>query len=314
MRISAIAARGILILGAVLFVPLAVCQQKSGDLERARSLAIAGKLAEAEAILHGAIQQDPSSADAHFLLGYILFREEKPRDSLAEYTAGARARRPGADDFRVIASDYVLLGDYADAAKWFTEVTAEKPDDANAWYLLGRAQYNEDHFSSAVSSYQHALALQPRFIEAENNLGLAWQGLNDTNHAMTAFQTAVDWQQDHPVDAQPYLNLGSLLTDQNHADKALPYLQQAAALAPKNPKVHESLGRAYEAQNQLGQAQRELEEASALAPGVSGLHFKLGRIYQREGLRQEAQQQFAICARLNSTHSSKETPNPFTPD
>jgi Tfp pilus assembly protein PilF len=54
-----------------------------------------------------------------------------------------------------------------------------------------------------------------------------------------------------------------------------------------------------------------LEKAVALAPNTSGLHFKLGQIYRSEGLRDRAQQEFALCEKLNSTHSSSSTPNPI---
>jgi tetratricopeptide (TPR) repeat protein len=289
-------------------------QAANDEAAQARALVDAGKVAEAESLLRQAVQRDPKSADAHFLLGYVLFRELKAKESLAEFTAGAQVRRPDADDFRVIASDYVLLADYADAEKWFAEVTKERQDDPAAWYLLGRAQYNEDHFTTAIASFERALELRPQYIEAENNLGLAYQGLNDPARATAAFRTAVEWQQNHPVDAQPYLNLGALLSDQNQPDQGLAYLETAQRLAPKNPKIHEELGRAYDLRNELPQAQHELEQAAALAPNASGLHFKLGQIYRREGMRDKAEQEFAICAKLNSTHSSMNTPNPYTPN
>jgi Tfp pilus assembly protein PilF len=56
-----------------------------------------------------------------------------------------------------------------------------------------------------------------------------------------------------------------------------------------------------------------LERAVALAPQSSGLHFKLGEIYRKQGAKELARQQFEICAKLNSTHSSTTTPNPFLP-
>lgn len=304
---------------ALLAVPAARPQAKPGPqaddaLTQARSLAMEGKLAQSEEVLRSFERQHPSSPDAHFLLGYVFFREGKPRDSLAEFTAGARARRPAADDFQIIASDYVLLHDYADAVKWFSEVAAEKPNDPRAWYLLGRAQYSNQSFQEAIASFQHALRLHPQDVEAENNLGLAWQGLNDTANAKTAFRTAIQWQGDHPSDAQPFLNLGTLLSQENQIEAALGYLKVAASLAPGNPKIHEELGRAYESANSLPQAGKELATAAALAPNVSALHYELGRIYQREGLRDRAQEQFALCAKLNGSHSSVETPNPFSPD
>ena len=304
---------GIRLLCLALCLPgtLPVAGQGSADpLVRARSLLAAGKLAESEAALRSMAQAHASSGEAHFLLGYVLFREKKATESLAEFTAGAALQHPRADELRIVASDYVMLGDYGDADKWFTAVVVEKPDDADAWYLLGRTKFNENNFTAAVSCFERVLSLHPRHVEAENNLGLAWLELSHPEKAKAAFQSAIDWQGNAPADAQPFLNLGGLLTDQNSYDKAIPYLTKAAALSPDNPKVHEELAQVYAAQQNLQQAQRELEKAVALAPKISGLHYKLGQIYRKEALRERAEQEFAICAQLNSTHSSAGTPNP----
>jgi Flp pilus assembly protein TadD len=219
-------------------------------------------------------------------------------------------RRPKADELKTVASDYVLLRDYTDADKWFTQVIIETPDDADGWYLLGRTKYNENNFSGAVSSFERALALHPRYVEAENNLGLCWKELNQPEKAKSAFQTAIDWQGDAATDAQPFLNLGTLLTDESDFEKAILYLRRAAVLSTDNPRIHEELAQVLEAQKNLPQAQAELEKAVALAPNSSGLHFKLGQVYRREGLRDRAQREFDLCEKLNSTHSSTSTPNP----
>jgi tetratricopeptide (TPR) repeat protein len=287
------------------------CQQTSDPLAKPRALLAEGKLAGSEAALHDYLKDHPTSAEAHFLLGYVLFREQKPTDSLAEFTAGARTRRPRADELKAVASDYVLLHDFADADKWFTEVIVEKPDDADAWYLLGRTKYNENAFTAAVTSFERSLTLRPKNVEAENNLGLAWQGLSNPDKAKAAYQTAIDWQVAMPTDPQPFLNLGTMLAEESDFDHAIPHLLKAASLSPENPKVHEELGHVYEARQDLPKAQAELERAVALAPDTSALHFKLGQIYRREGMHDRAQQEFALCEKLNSTHSSTNTPNPL---
>jgi tetratricopeptide (TPR) repeat protein len=292
----------------------AVAPQAADPLVEARTLLAQGKLAAAETALHLYLKEQPTSADAHFLLGYVLFREQKAADSLAEFTAGARQRRPKADELETVASDYVLLHDYTDADKWFTAVTVESPTNADAWYLLGRTKYNENGFAEAVSCFERALTLRPKYVEAENNLGLSLQELNEPEKAKAAFHAAIDWQGDAPADSQPFLNLGTILADENDFDKSIPYLEKAASLSPANPKVHEELAQVYEAQKNLPQAQSELEHAVALAPNTSGLHFKLGRIYRREGLLDRAQKEFELCEKLNRTHSSTSTPNPLVPN
>jgi tetratricopeptide (TPR) repeat protein len=290
------------------------CQQTTDPLAEPRALLSDGKLVNSEAALHNYLKEHPASAEAHFLLGYVLFREQRPVDSLAEFTAGARTRRPKADELKAVASDYVLLADFADADKWFTEVTIESPDDADAWYLLGRTEYNENAFGKAATSFERSLTLRPKNIAAENNLGLAWRELNSPDKAKAAFQTAIDWQGDSPRDSQPFLNLGAMLAEETDFDHAVPHLLKAAALSPDNPKVHEELGHVYEAQQNLPKAQAELERAVSLAPNTSALHFKLGQIYRREGLHDRAQQEFELCEKLNSTHSSTSTPNLLRPN
>ncbi len=305
---------GFLLVAAPLFGKQPAVQQNADPIGRAHSLAENGKFAEAESVLRDYLKNEPASADGHYLLGFVLFRQHKARESLAEFTEGARFRRPTADDFKIVASDYVLLGDYIDAVKWFTELTAQKPDDPLGWYLLGRAYYNENRFNEAIDNFQHALKLRSDYIEAQNNLGLAWQGLNNLERAKEAFKAAIDWQRDNPHDAQPYLNLGSLLIREGQVNEAIPSLETAAGLAANNPRIHEELGHAYESLNDLQRARQQLEEAVRLAPDVSGLHFKLGRIYRRQGLRDLAQAQFDICEQLDNTHSSTDTPNPYSPE
>ncbi|MGD0417866.1 MAG: tetratricopeptide repeat protein [Terriglobales bacterium] len=291
---------------------IAVCQQQPDPLANERALLTGGKLAESEAAILIYLKTNPSSADAHFLLGYVLFREKKARESLAEFTAGAKFRRPRPDELKVVASDYVMLGDFGDADKWFSEVVADAPNDADANYLLGRTKFNENDFPAAISSFERALILHPKYVEAENNIGLAWRELNDLEKAEAAFRAAIEWQGDAPGDAQPFLNLGTLLADQSRIEQAIPYLDKAAVLSPDNPTVHEELSHVYAAQQNLPKAQSELEKAVTLAPNISSLHFKLGQIYRKEGMRDRAREEFAVCAKLSGAHSSDKTPNPIS--
>lgn len=288
----------------------ASAQSAPDPLAEIRTLTSTGRVAEAEAALRHYLQQNPASADAHFLLGYVLFKQDKPEPSLAEYTAGAKYRRPAAEDFRVIASDYVFLKDFSDADKWFTEVVNEEPNNAENWYLLGRTKFNENIYAEAITDFDKAIALRPRFVEAENNTGLCWKELNNIAKAREAFETAIAWQGDSPTDPQPFLNLGTLWADAGDPAKALPYLERAASLGPKNPSAHEELGKAHMALQHLPEAQAELEKAIALSPDTASLHFKLAQILRKEGQTERAQKEFDLCSRLNSTHSSSNTPNP----
>lgn len=254
-------------------------------LAEARSLLDLGKLHEAESAVRGYLQVHAQSGEGHFLLGYVLFKKQSATASLAEYTEGAKYRKPSAADLQVVASDYVLLKDYPDADKWFSKAVEWNPQDALGWYYLGRTKYNENRFEEAVSAFQKCLALKPKDVKAEDNLGLSYEGLNQIEEAMAAYRTAIAWQADAVVkDAGPYLDLGSLLVDNGKAGEAVPHLRAAAALAPGDFRMHRALGKAYAHLNQTAEARQELEKAVTLAPNDAPVHFMLAQVYRKLGM------------------------------
>ena len=116
---------------------------------------------EAEATVRHALVTAPNSADAQFLLGYILFREipvaccrcrgtgrSRQAEGLYRSTQQecavhlSRSTRrvhafnvPSAFDLKIVALDYILLGDYPDADKWMTKALDGDPSDEQGWYL-----------------------------------------------------------------------------------------------------------------------------------------------------------------------------------
>lgn len=276
---------------------------------------------EAEKAVRSYLAQHQTSGEAHFLLGLILFRkiqagareaeasldagnpevnsgvrkfqEENAKASLAEYTEGAKYRKPSASDLKIVALDYVLLGGYADASKWLTRSVEDDPNDAEAWYFLGRSKYNENRFDEAVRAFERCLMLEPRNVKAQSNLGLSYAGLNRVHEARAAFLKAIEWQAGTArKDPEAYIGLGDLLVQQNLASEAVPYLLQAVQIAPRESRVREKLGSAYLDLNELSAAQKELESGIALDPRNPSLHYLLARVYRKRGQPEKAKAEF----------------------
>jgi Flp pilus assembly protein TadD len=281
-----------------------------GAFPEIRSLLSRGAWQDAERRCRESIAANPSSADAEYLLGYTLFREHKAVDSLHAYTAAATLRRPQEPDLMAVAVDYVLLGDYSDAGRWFTRATEWAPDDALAWYDRGRTEYQSGNYNAALASFQKSLLIEPRNSKAEDNLGLTFEMLGDSEQARAAFLSAIQMEIDTPSGySLPFLNMGMLLVIQNDLKGGLLYLQKAVAMSPANPKAREELARAYGQEGQDAAAEREFRAALINAPDAPELHFLLGRLYQKEGKRKEATEEFERTAALNKLQSPSEVPN-----
>ena len=305
-------------------------------LAEAKSLFEGGKFSEAEASTRQFLAGHADSAEGHFLLGHILFeevhdryaaeekaegesfaysentagelaklRDAKARESLAEFSAGAKYGTPSAADLKTLAFDYVLLKGNAAAARSLTAALKLQPNDAEGWFYLGRILYSQDLFADAIQAFQHCLKLQPRNVLAEASVGLSYEGLKLTDEAAQAYQTAIDWEaQSDAKSPKPFIYLGRLYLTENQPEKAVPYLQQAAVKFSDVPPIHEELGRAYSGLNRLPEAQEELEKAVSLEPDVASVHFLLGQVYRKRGIMDKAKIEFQKAEELNGTHSS----------
>src|SRR4029077_10511716 len=111
-----------------------------------------------------------------------------------EFTAGAKHRTPSAADLKIVALDYVLLGNFSGADKWLTKMLEWTPNDSEGWYYLGRIKYNENRFEEAVRAFQQSLKLDPKNVKTQDNLGLSYAGLGRAADALAAYHSAIDWQ------------------------------------------------------------------------------------------------------------------------
>jgi Flp pilus assembly protein TadD len=329
-------------------LPTQSSDQSERLLPDAKSLFQQGRITEADRAVREYLNSHPNSAEGHFLLGHILFREiqvqaamdtqfpsqthgpmasartmspassqasvpkgtrEMAKASLAEFTAGAKFHDPSAADLKIVALDYVLLADYPDADKWLTKMLEWAPNDSEGWYYLGRTKYNENRFAEAIGAFQQCLKRDPQNVKAEDNLGLALAGLGRNEEATAAYQQAISWQaQSLTKNPGPYIDFGSLLIDENHPKDAVTFLLRAIEIAPSESRAHELLGKAYTRVEDFPRAQTELEKAIELSPHAPNLHCMLAPVYRKQGLAEKAKTEYQRCAALTGTHSSPVPP------
>ena len=287
------------------------------ELVKARELLEKSDFGAAETAARQYVASHAQAAEGHFLLGLILFRQvqaqarangnyfapgdvptgainvqardSKIRASLAAFTEGAKFGRPSAFDLKIVSLNYVLLGDYADADKWLTLSLQWDPSDAEGWYYLGRAKYNENRFEEAIRAFQKCLELHPQHVLAADGQGLSYAGLNRTTDAIASFQNAISWQENAAQRTpEPYIDMGDFFNQQGRFDDALPVLQKAVTIAPRNIRAHEVLGKTLLNLNRLPDAQRELEAAISIDPDQAALHYLLGQVYRKQGRMEEA--------------------------
>lgn len=300
-------------LAAALFTDAEAASPGATDalLYQAKSLVHLQDFAGAERALRSYALPHRDSADALYMLGFVLNRENRPAESLASYTQAAAITRPTADDLKIVGLDYVLLDDYADAIKWLEKAAALDETNQDVWYYLGRAYYTKARFLEARKAFLKILELDPGNVRAENNLGLIFESNGEPAAAIEAYRRAIAWQEQtlRPSE-QPYVNLGNLLMEQGQTKEAIGPLEKAVALAPNNPFCRLTLGVYYRKVGQMEGAQRELERATQLEPDNAVAHYQLGRLYKEIHALDRAQAEFDRTAELQSRAAGPQSAAP----
>lgn len=277
-------------------------------LYRGKSLVNLRQLGEAKTALENYARSHPQSDDAAYLLAYISFRQDKPRESLKLFTQAAKLKPPSANDLMIIALDYVLLNDYSDAAHYLESSLKMNPDDVEARYHLGRVRYQQNQFDLAIAAFEEVIKRDPADVKAYDNLGLSLEGKNETDAAVAAYRKAIELDQAGASHSeQPYLNLGSLLAKSNRLEDSIPLLTRASQIAPDQFKVHYELAKAYFDSGRLDPACGQAEAAVKLNPADSSGHYLLGRIYQRLNRKQMAGEQFRMTSALIHDKNGSQT-------
>jgi tetratricopeptide (TPR) repeat protein len=272
---------------------------------RAKALIHLNRFEEAQHCLNDYLKIHSESADAKYLLAYVLFRRDMPRESLSVYTAAAALKRPTADDFKIVALDYVLLNDNAEAIGWLERSVSEGSADAEAVYYLGRSYYVANHFDKAVAAFERALQLNPQYAKAENNLGLAFAAKNEPGQAEAAYRKAIQMgEASREKSDQPYINLAELLMHTDHQSEALSLLEEAEKIGGKSDHAEELRGQILLAQNHLKDAEAAFRAAVSMKPDNGALHYLLGRVLKLEGKVEDAEKEFAQTKALAGTQSS----------
>jgi tetratricopeptide (TPR) repeat protein len=264
--------------------------------------------AQAEHLLVQVIEAAPDSAALLQVLGSVFLIERKPLNA-AIAIKKAEALGPIDDRARfTLVLAYVSIGHGDWARPELERLAASRPGDPTYQYWLGRLDYDAGLYASAVKRFEQAIASDPTFVRAYDNLGLSYEALNQPDQALPAYRKAVELNRDASVKSPwPAINMGILLRNRGDLTGAEALLRAAVAQGGKLAQAHYQLGVLLEQEERLDEALRELVRAAECDPSYAEPHYALARIYRRQGHADQAVQALATFERL---HDAKRETTP----
>lgn len=175
---------------------------------------------------------------------------------------------------------------YHEKALRYYEKALQIYSDAELQTKYGERLDTAGRTDEAVTHYQQALQLDPRYAPALSNLGIILARRGQIDEAQAQLQKALDC---NPRFASAHVSLGQLLTMRGKLDEALAHYRTALDLAPDWELLHNCLGLLLEQRGETDEAIAHFQEALALDPYYGDARRNLDRLLRarKEGTGKE---------------------------
>jgi Flp pilus assembly protein TadD len=245
----------------------------------------AGRLAEAEALYRGILEEAPTHPHALHLLGVLSYQAGRHQEALRLIQEALLVQGPHPVFHSNLAAVYLALGLLVEAEGHSREAIRLRPDYADAWSNLGVALRRKGQHDEAAQAFQQALRLNPNHPEARRQLPLLPQQTGPHAEALARLQHAIRLD---PRNAQAHNGLAVVLLSVGQVAAAVRHLREAIRLRPDFAEAHLNLGVAYQSLDRTEEAMRCYREALRLGPSDLRARTNLAGALQAEGRIDEA--------------------------
>ena len=247
----------------------------------------------AVAALEQAARLEPNNYLYHDLLTEMFLDLGAPGKA-AQYCRSAVAAYPVLGDHRYLSREDVAPEVLEAALQGFEDATRQvslvpRPAiERDAGRLLAAHGQNR----RAMDHFRRALDIDPGYVDAQFELGLAAYLLGDLATALPHFKISAGLLPDSPW---PDYYTGLTLLAQGDREAALQYLRGAREKGSPDPRFFHTLGETLEASGQVREAERQFVAAAHLNAGTQGAWAALLNFYIRQ---KNSRAGAEICAKL----------------
>ncbi len=188
------------------------------------------------------------------------------------------------------------LDEAAQAGKPVEELSAE------AWFLKAVALIGtaEENSRDEETYYLKALALEPDYPEAHNNLAILLRGRGDQTGSAKHYREALRLRPDYP---EAHYNYAILLESRGSIGGAMEHYREALRLRPGYVDAHNSLANLLKARGELQEAEEHYRAALRLRPGYAEAHNNQAILLELRGNATGARTHYEEAIRLRPDYT-----------
>src|SRR5207253_150199 len=172
------------------------------------------------------------------------------------------------------AGELVREKHYDDAATTLDPLIASDPHNPALHFLMGYIRQQQENWDRAFDEYSTSRDELPGSSDTHSRLAYVFYRYDDATAASAAYRKAVAL---NPQFWEAYNNLGLLLHDSGKLDDAISAYREAKRLAPGEASVRNNLGNAFCDKGDYDSAIAELRELYRMIPGWERGHSCLAK-------------------------------------
>lgn len=158
-----------------------------------------------------------------------------------------------------VRTDYYSLRQETERLQGVVQTWMELyPDDLLVHSVKAQLQTAAGDLAGAIETLEHTLELDPRQVDALDNIGDLYRRMGDVEHALDAYGRYADA---NPNDGAIQVKIGAMLRGAGEHDRARAALERALALSPEDVAAMVELGRLDSDLGRFDHASEQLEHA-----------------------------------------------------
>ena len=184
---------------------------------------------------------------------------------------------------------YYAAGDIKNALDYLESLIKDYPNESLLFNICGACHSEIGSIEPAIENFKKAIALKIDYSEAQFNLGVAFQKLNQLDNASDYYLQAIHSQHAYP---SAHNNLGIIFLNKGKIDAAVKSFEWAIAYSPNYAEAYNNLGSALQELKQFKNAKKQFEKACSINPNYAQAFHNLGILSEITNQPKEAVSQY----------------------
>lgn len=234
------------------------------------------------------LQKEPNNADAHRVLGALLFDQHQFDQSLQEFSKSATIAPSEPASYIGMARANLALHDTSDAELNLKKaIQADSAHAASAFMDLAGLYIQEKNLPGAEQTLQAGIKAEPTSIPLYLDLAVLYEGQQkraDAENALNSLSSAL------PKSPQAALGIGDFYRQTRNDDRAVAEYQRGLSIDPGNTAIEERMENLYLAKGETSQAAGVDNQLLKQSPNDVSVRVNHGRVLMAQGKAAEAVQ------------------------